>query len=290
MSNPLVLTIDQESILERNLVWIFGSPRSGTTWLARKLLSHNTHTMDEPLIGHILPIVTGDINAEVKMYVKQKSREDYFFSDKYIDLWEYHLRKLILNRIYGQFHTLSKKIILKEPNGALGSKIISECLPNSKIIILLRDGRDVVDSLLDARSEGSWRAAEEGTVVTSEKRISFLKKAAKNWEVRMKVVMKTYETHNVDLKYILRYEDLRQKTSVELEKIYKFLDIEISRGQLEKIVTNSSFENIPSDKKGKGKSRRSATPGGWKNNFSENEKKIIEEIMKERLMQLGYEI
>jgi len=41
------------------------------------------------------------------------------------------------------------KIIIKEPHGSLAADTISECLPNSKIIILLRDGRDVLDSEVD---------------------------------------------------------------------------------------------------------------------------------------------
>lgn len=290
LSKPLELTNEQESILERNLVWIFASPRSGTSWLALRLLTHSTLTMDEPYIGDILAIVTGKIGVNAKLYQRLKKRKDYFFSDEYSDLWKHHLRKMILNRIYGQFQNLSMKIIIKEPNGSFGSKIISECLPNSKIINLLRDGRDILDSFLDAHSEGGWIATRDGKVVTSDERIPFLSRLARNWDSRMKCVIETYQNHHRDLRYTVKYENLLKNTTEELEKIYKFLDIEIGKKQLEKIVTNSSFVNIPPERKGKGKSQRSATPGAWKKSFSEEEKKVIEEIIKERLLELSYEV
>jgi len=49
-----------------------------------------------------------------------------------------------------------------------------------------------------------------------------------------------------------------------------------------------SFENIPTDQKGKGKFARSASPGKWKENFNEEEQEVINDIMKETLKELGY--
>jgi len=51
---------------------------------------------------------------------------------------------------------LSKNIIIKEPNGSFAADVIAECLPDSKIIVLIRDGRDVLDSRFDMHKPGSW--------------------------------------------------------------------------------------------------------------------------------------
>ena len=48
--------------------------------------------------------------------------------------------------------------------------------------------------------------------------------------------------------------------------------------------------SIPDDQKGKGKSKRSATPGLWKEHFNEEEKKVLNEIMEEVLRKLGYNV
>ena len=46
------LTNEQENILEKNMVWIFAPPRSGTTWLGSQLLVHPKNIIwFEPWIG-----------------------------------------------------------------------------------------------------------------------------------------------------------------------------------------------------------------------------------------------
>jgi len=54
------LSTEEESILEKNLVWVFGSHRSGTSWLAKNLLKHNTFLWNEPMIGLHLGISNPD--------------------------------------------------------------------------------------------------------------------------------------------------------------------------------------------------------------------------------------
>jgi len=49
------LTAKQEDILEKNIVWIFGSRRSGTTWL-RDLLAFNTKFIRETYITEHLAV------------------------------------------------------------------------------------------------------------------------------------------------------------------------------------------------------------------------------------------
>lgn len=57
VQKPEELSPDEENQLEKNLVWIFASRRSGTTWLGRDLLSYKTKFMNEPLIGKIFDFV-----------------------------------------------------------------------------------------------------------------------------------------------------------------------------------------------------------------------------------------
>ena len=65
------LTKEEEGILEKKMVWIFGSPRSGSTWLATQLLKNPENIVwDEPYIG-----VHFTINREYQI-----KREDYIFS------------------------------------------------------------------------------------------------------------------------------------------------------------------------------------------------------------------
>ena len=132
------LSKEMEENLEKNIVWVLGSRRSGTSWTAKELLSHNTKCMEEPLIGNHISAVMGDKSPYYRRLDESKERKDYFFSETFKENWLYFLRKMILNRIYAQFQDVNSVIIIKEPNGSMGADIISEALPNSKIILLLR--------------------------------------------------------------------------------------------------------------------------------------------------------
>ena len=87
---------------------------------------------------------------------------------------------------------------------------------------------------------------------------------------------------------MLKYENLRKNTETELEKLYEFLEIEISKEEIQKIVHTYDFKNIPEDQKGSGKFHRIASPGKWKEHFTPEEIKIMDGIMKQVLIKLDY--
>jgi len=287
-----VLSQEDELALEKNLVWVFADRRSGTTWLALELLSYQTKNMDEPLIGLHLGRYVHTKDGIKRTIEMQDERSDYFLSKKYKKSWNFFLRKLILNRIYNQFETLNEKIIIKEPTGSIAADILADCLPNSKIIILLRDPRDIIDSQIDEVSNGGWeielkKGAREP--LTEKKRNNIIKGTAIYWIGLMEILLNTYEKHSENLKYILRYEDLRKNTLPELQKLYQFIGINIDENNLKKIIDKFSFENIPEEKKGKGKFRRFATPGKWKENLNDEEKAVLNDILKDTLKKAGYD-
>ena len=274
------LTPEQELQLEKNLVWIFASPRSGTTWLGVRLLSHNTHSMDEPYIGFHL-------NFQKRTFKK----DHYFFADEYKETWQFFLRKLILNRIYSQYQDLTKKVIIKEPHGSLAADVISECLPNSKIIIMFRDGRDVVDSIIDATTKGGWaQKPNQPKPLSENEKLLLIQKHAKGWMKLINILIKVSKSHRKENLLVLKYEDLLKNTLDELTKIYGFLEIKIKKEKLEYLITKHSYENVPSEKKGKGKSVRFATPGKWKENFNVEEQNLVNKILGETLKQLNYPV
>ncbi len=286
---PKELSEEQELVLEKNIVWIFAAPRSGTQWLGTQLLKHDTIFCAGPSIGLQLGAVHHRFKDKVVRLIEYRGDEpDYFLSKTYRDTWEFYLRKLMVNRLYTQFRDISRKIIIPDPEGSMGSDIISSCVPNSKIIILLRDGRDVLDSILDAEKEGSWLAKKRGFSVTPEKRLDRIKFYSLRWVRLIEILDEAYNNHKVNLRLKIKYEDLLKNTEKELEKIYKFIEVDIHKNLLKEIVEMCKFENIPKEEIGKGKVTRFATPGKWKENFNEEENSIMNEIMGSTLAKLGY--
>ena len=67
-------------------------------------------------------------------------------------------RTFVLNAATATFPNLKKDdyLIIKEPNGSIGAPLMMEALPESRMILLVRDPWDVIASFLDARREGGW--------------------------------------------------------------------------------------------------------------------------------------
>jgi len=248
--------------------------------------------MFEPRIARFIGDRRIWVIKDGKKIDRQSQQHNYFFSDQTKNIWKYFLRKLIINRIYSQFPNFSDKIIIKEPLEKGGSDIISECLPNSKIVLLIRDGRDVIDSKIDAiKEKESWGTKELGiNPLNPAHRLDFIKRNSNMWVEFAEDLLRTSYIHSKNLQIWIKYEELRKKTVEELKKIYDFLQIDIKNNELENLVSKFSFENIPPEAKGEGKFTRYATPGKWKENFNEDEKILMNSIMGKTLKQAGYEI
>lgn len=294
------LTDSEESLLESKIVWLFGSPRSGTTWLGDRLLKHSqTITWNESWLGIHLGCLI-DINQAmgmihdtidsklIRIYDIQKINPDYFFSYQYKKIWKPILRKLILERIHSRSLSLEKTIIIKDPVSSLGSDIIMECLPKSKIIFLIRDGRDVVESRLDMHNVDSW--AKLPPLHNQEERQALIDGYANMWNIDNQIIERAFNNHESNLRFFIKYEELKKNTKHELKKIYNFLNIQITNEELNSLVILNDFKNIENTEKGQGKFNRTASIGGWKKTFNQNEILLMESIMNQTLTKFGYKL
>lgn len=286
------LTPIQENQLEKRIIWIFGAPRSGTTWLGPRLLEHPPNIVwNEPWIGfHIAGITTredldGDRPIFERLLDTRANEHRYFFSSNYRNIWLPALRKFILTRAYAHVQTVNKNIIIKEPAGAYAADIIMECLPNSKMIFLLRDGRDVVESRMDNEMK-TWSKLSSEVII--EKRYRTIQFYSIMWNTIIKSIFAAYNKQRPELRLLVKYEELKANTFAEMQRIYKFLKVEISEEELRKRIESYDFKNIPESEKGPGKFNRAASTGAWRNTFSKREQDLMNSIMGENLTEFGY--
>ena len=288
------LNINDENILESKMTWIFSPPRSGTTWLGSQLLKHQDNIIwFEPWIGlHLGSIYQdrlSDTNPQFeRIYDSQSNSGHYFFSPHHKKNWLPALRKFILARAYSEAQSLEKNLIIKEPVGSHAADIIMECFPNSKLIFLVRDGRDVVDSRIDMHGKNTW--ANLKPLTTPEQRKRMIRWYSNQWNKFIERINRAYTNHNPNLRLLVKYENLKNDTFSELKKIYNFLNIQVDDNELNKIINTYDFDKIPSSNKGKGKFYRSAKTGGWSKNFSQEEQEMMNSIMGDTLSQLEYDI
>jgi Sulfotransferase family len=287
------------------LAWIFGSSRSGSTWLLRMLSKlERVIPIDDPHLGHHLgvwrPIPLAGATAKdppklgtLADYKREK--RDYLFSDRYRDVWLPQLRDRISARFEAQAADQVAEaggverpiVVVKEP-GSHAADTIMDLFPQSCLIFLLRDGRDVVDSWLDAYRDGSW-ATEEGAYPVDEAgRPAPIRWQASVWLHRTEVVQETYDRTDPERRVLIRYEEMRVDPVTALKRICGALGIEADDAELTRIAAQNEFSQVPDSRKGEGQEIRRAKPGGWAAHMSRDEIVEMHKILAEKLDELGY--
>jgi len=269
---------DLRGLQPENIVWIFGTGRSGSTWLGSMMESQDGCAMwNEPLVGNLFG------NFYYFRVGDSRLGKHYILGEPYKETWLGPMRDLVLGGAAARFPEVSEEgyLIIKEPNGSIGSPLLMEALPESRMIFLLRDPRDVVASSMDARSEGSWLAGRreaQGRATKSERNPnSYVRTRANSYVQQIEKTSQAYSAHRGH-KVMVRYEELRADTLGTMKRIYATLGIPVDEGELVRAVEKYSWENIPEEEKGEGKKRRKAMPGGWRDDLTPRQVEIVEDI------------
>jgi len=260
--------------------------------------------IDDPHLGHHLgiwrpiPLAWATAKDPPKLGTladyKRKKR-DYIFSDRYRDTWMPQLRELVSARFEAQAadHIAESGqidrpiVVVKEP-GSHAADTIMELFPKSTLIFLLRDGRDVVDSWLDAYRDGSWATDEGAYPVDDRGRTALIRWQSSVWLHRTEVVQETFARTDPSRRVLIRYEEMRGDPAAALARICEVLDVDASPADVARIAKQNEFSRVPDSRKGAGREIRRARPGGWASHMSRAEIEAMHEILADKLNELGY--
>ncbi|MGH2960792.1 MAG: sulfotransferase [Solirubrobacterales bacterium] len=316
------LPFDDEE-LESRLVWIWGSPRSGSTWLLR-LLAHPLTVDDHAPLGfhqppdspqagllpvnesfltnHLAPLLQGALYTEswkpvtLSLFFNLDARPNCFFSPQYEDVWRPEVRRLALVR----FHALLERaaagckvspsalVAIKEVNGPHAADLVMSICRRSRLIFLVRDGRDVLDSLMHAIGPGGFLFGGRSAFQGSKERSEWVRRNSNNWVGDMKTIQRAYDAHPPELRRTVSYEALREDAAATLGPLAEWLGLRHDAGWLEDAIESNAFEGVPKRERGPTSFFRSARPGAWKQNLTRKDRRVAEEIMGEKLAELGY--
>src|SRR5215211_2624566 len=263
-------------IRTEQLIWMFGSPRTGSTWLSRMIAElDNQKRWHEPYVGLLFGSF---IYERLEGNTKLLNNPGFIMGEPYRKAWLDSIRNFVVEGAVARYPNLrdDQYLVIKEPNGSIGAPLLMEATPESRMIFLIRDPRDVVASGRDAfeRGSGSPKNRDYDTV---EKLYVFRKNLEKDNVKVVSQVQRAYEAHP-GKKVLVRYEDLRVDTVSTLEAMYAALRIEVDESQLEAAVAKHSWEQIPDSDKGSGKFYRKAAPGGWREDLSPEQIELVEDI------------
>ena len=295
----------ESASVESRVIWLFGSPRSGSTWLSRMLAEQpGIELMNEPTIGyHLSPFLSNEPgyraeDLDVDTFTLRKvapESPDRFFAAQYADVWLPGLRRLLNDRLLAHLEreggaeaARRSLLIVKEPNGSQSADVIMRAQPTARLLFLLRDGRDVVDSELASFAIGGWqqRSFEHMRGIAPEERLDFVIGSAHQWLWRTEMVEAALANHRGPA-HTLRYEDLLREPEQRLGELLEWLEVPLVANEVADVVERFSFARLPH--RGATQQARFARPGAWRENLRPDERAAVERILGAKLRDLGYD-
>lgn len=245
---------------------MMGEPRGFRVW-------------EEPMVGKLF----GDFYE--KAQEGQRAAGNFVLGEPHRQGWIKLIREFVLGSIacrapdLGPLHYL----VVKEPHGSVGAPLLMEALPESRMVLLVRDPRDVAASNLDATRRGGWLYArqdagrrDEAPLADTDP-VAAVERRARTYLRDVGKAREAYASHPGP-KALVRYEDLISDTLGTMRRMYESLGIPVDEGDLAGVVKKHSWENIPAEKKGEGKFYRKGAPGGWREDLTPEQARAVEEI------------
>jgi hypothetical protein len=278
-----VIDPDQR-VLDKQFLFIIGSPRSGTSWLQLMIGAHPsvcTSTEIRLFNGYIAPWLEA-WRVETQFAEEGKS---------YVGLpvlWEeeeFHaFLKSFLARVYSS--VLSKKpdashILDKHPAYSDYVSEIRLLIPQARFIHVIRDGRDVAVSLFEASRQLSWFDRHP------------LHGYAPIWRRRVLGAKRGEEFGDDYLE--LRYEDLSASPATELARVFGFCGLAANDDLVEQIVEQHTIEKMRRSRSTAADGvkvpeghYRQGRVGAWHQKFTPRQRYLFEKLAGDLLEELGY--
>jgi hypothetical protein len=270
-----------------NIVWIFGSPKTGSTWLSWMMGELEDHAVwREPYVGQLFGRLYHNWVGE-----KHFESKHFILGGPQKESWLNSVRTFVLSEASARFSEVANGgyLVVKEPNGSIGAPLLMEALPESRMIFLIRDPRDVAASGVDSSRKGSYmyqrRKGGKHAARFEMQADDLVTNMATSYLQNVGNAREAYEAHQGP-KVLVRYEELRPDTLETMKRIYSALEIKVDEEELGRAVEKHSWESIPEEEKGEGKFYRKATPGGWREDLTPGQIEAVERITAPLLKEL----
>jgi hypothetical protein len=264
----------------RQIVWIVGCGRTGSTWLLELLhFFPRIKTWNEPCFGDLC----GWIQSQA-----QNSRPEFVFAQNRRREWIGALQHLFWELCISRFGVLAadEVLVVKEVNAPQICSVLIEMFPASKIVLLLRDPFDVLDSYLDMQQEGSWNAQFTSRLSSDEDSVT---QTAQYIAGLFRMAVAGYESFPEGQRYRLSYEAMLADPRGSLEALLLFIGREFDLAEIEASVTLNAFATHWES--GRSSFRRFGKAGVWQTspNFDQKTHAIGSTILGALRRDFGYE-
>lgn len=270
-------------------LFVVGCPRSGTTWVQLLLSQHPTvatapetqifayyldHFQRQWRHEHEGPGRTHQGNAGLSRLLSEDEFEELCRTSA----------ALVLDKIAAR-RPGAAVVVEKSPRHALHAQFIRRLFPGSRFLHVVRDPRDTVASLLAAgRSWGGGWAPRNAI------------EAARLWNEHVRAARRVAQPESGY--HEVRFEDLVVSPVARLREILDWLELDADGDFCESAVAACELSKLRNDADGKKmplpseKSPREffrkGTPGGWQEDLSRIDARIVERLCGDLMDELGY--
>lgn len=253
------------TISQHPFIFLLGPPRSGTTLLQTLLLAHSNITGIAEETSIISPKSIHDPNR-FKCFLNASAHQTILSQTTGLaDFFE-----AVHSEVLGSSFRTKAYTVEKTPQHVKYLDFILQHFPHSKVVHILRDGRDTFCSGRSARNIPQARSVETH---------------AKYWASCIKARLAQHSEYVHDL----TYEDLTSNPKEELNKVMSFLELEFEPDQLDMSKRSGDMRARQKAFERLNASISNSTVGRWKNEMSNNEKEIYIKYAGKQLSFYGYE-
>lgn len=167
-------------------------------------------------------------------------------------------------------------LLEKSPRNVHKVQQIRELFPGAKLIVIYRDGRDVVTSDRFFTQDYGGKEFDFAAAVQS-------------WKSDMEAHLAGAERHPV---FACGYEALLADGAAVSRSLFRFLGLRHDDALITDLIERSSFRFYAGRERGQEDRKRfyrKGVAGDWKNHFSPEDKAVFKKIGGEMLVRLGYE-
>jgi hypothetical protein len=282
-----------DTVFGKEIFFVFGYPKSGTTWVQHLLNGHpEIWCGGESLFTRLLPLLkdaTNLYNEQVTQIneVRLQNRQDYAqFTEENLDFLFVTAIGLLFSNLTGDSPV--KCIGDKTPEYLKANELFADLFPYAKFIHIIRDGRDVTIS--------GWfqnlRLYGEDYKKRYPDLCSYIADCAQEWVCEIREARSFEQTHP-DHYLELRYEDLHLNFDLSVQRMLKFLDVDASGPMIEQCRNAGAFSRFSQNRQPGEEDRvsffRKGVAGDWKNYYDQSCLDTFMQYGGGLLRELGYE-
>lgn len=265
---------------QEKLAWIIGCGRTGSTWLSEMLAElPQMRRWHEPYFGRFF--------RHLQDRPDDRNRSSSFFAKRHEQIWLDGLRDMFMHMVADRYPQFGRHaLFVKEVNAPELYPWIHTLFPAARLVHLVRDPFDTLDSYLALQQPGSWNQqfGDRDDPLSDAN----VRRTAEHIRSTMTLALHTYEKFPQHLRLQVSYESLLQNPGPMLRQCGRLVDVDVSPEAAESAAEQHAFSNYK--RTGELEFRRRGVAGGWKDSttFTRSVHRIAVTVLGKLRTRLGY--